>query len=123
VKLTDQTIEFSERVQYVGRGGRSELKESSANSLGLIALVLKGHPEIAQLRIEVQNDGVSRDETQRRAELIRDAIVRRGIDASRLTPVGLGGGGARLSFIIAEKKLPKPASPTVAPSGKPADAP
>ena len=123
VKLTEQTIEFSERVQYVGRGGRSEIRESSANSLGLIALVLKGHPEIAQLRIEVQTDGVSRDETQRRAELIRDAIVRRGVDASRLTPVGLGGGGSRLSFIIVEKKLPKPASPAGAPAEKPADAP
>jgi outer membrane protein OmpA-like peptidoglycan-associated protein len=122
VKLLDDSIEFSERLHYTGRGGRSELRESSAHAVGLIALVLKGHPEIQKLRIEVQTDGISRDETQRRAELIRDAIVRRGVDAGRLVPVGVGGGGSRLTFIIAERKVPKPAAPAAAPTGKPADA-
>jgi hypothetical protein len=123
VKLTEETIEFSERLHFSTRGGRSELRESSANAVGLIGLVLKGHPEIVKLRIELQADGITREETQRRAELVRDAIVRRGVDAARLMPVGVGGGGSRLTFIIAEKKIPKPAVPAPTPADQPAGTP
>ncbi len=122
VKLGDDAIEVIERLHFVTRRGKSELKESAANAIGLVALVLKGHPEIKKLRIEVRADGVSKQETQWRADLIRDVLVLKGIDTKRLVAAGAGTGGTSVSFTIAEKAVPKPAlapAPETKPSGTP----
>lgn len=122
VILRDDTIDFTERLHFVGRSGKTELKESSASAVGLVALVLKGHPEIRKLRVEVHADGITKDEAQRRAELIRNAIARRGVDPNRLVPVSVGAGGGQVTFTITEKKVPK-AGGTVPGNQKPASAP
>jgi outer membrane protein OmpA-like peptidoglycan-associated protein len=119
VKLTDDVIEVLERLSFGTRGGKNELKENAAHAVALVALVMKGHPDIAKLRIEVHADGVSKDETQKRAEMIRDLMVRKGIESARLVPVGAGGGGARVTFTITDKKGAK-GSGISPPAAKPA---
>jgi OOP family OmpA-OmpF porin len=115
VRLGTGRIEVDERLSFSTRGGKSELKENSTKVVGLVALVMKGHPDIKKLRIEVKADGVSKEETQRRAELIRDVLVSRGVETARLAPLGLGGGGARVDFVI-EAMAPAPAKPAAPPA-------
>jgi hypothetical protein len=88
-----------------------------------VALVMKGHPEIRKLTIEVHADGVSKAETQHRAEIIRDTLVKKGVDAARLVPVGGGAGGTSVSFLITQKKAPKSGSATPATGPKPSGTP
>ena len=61
---------------------------------------MKGHPEIAKVRIEVYAEGLGQPETQKRAEAVRDFLVGKGVDAARLAPVGAGTGTSRVDFII-----------------------
>lgn len=85
-----------------------------------IANVLSGHPEIS---LEIQGHGPSDPArsmsiTQKRAESVRDALVRRGIDARRLVARGYGDSvplarpdseeGKRLNRRIELRILPPP---------------
>lgn len=85
-----------------------------------IANVLSGHPEIS---LEIQGHGPSDPHrsmsiTQRRAESVRDALVKRGIDARRLVAKGYGDSvplarpdseeGKRLNRRIELRILPPP---------------
>ncbi len=63
---------------------------------------MKGHTEIKKLRIEVYAEGVSKNETQARADAIKETLVGRGVDAGRIDAVGMGGGGSRVDFLIAD---------------------
>ena len=123
VKLGAETIDVMEKLQFVTRGGKSELRDRSAQVAGLVALVMKGHPEIKKLRIEVRADNVSKDETQRRAELLRDLLVRKGVQVERLQAVGAGPGGSAITFSIADKRVPKPPVPPSGSGQKPAGTP
>jgi len=123
VRLGDTQIEVDEHITFAKRHGQSELKESALVSLKLVALVLKGHPEITKLGIDVQ-EKASMDEAKRRAELIRDALVAMGIDRDRLLPTGKGqsgGTGAKVEFPIREKAAPKQLTPSnsAPPAGPP----
>jgi outer membrane protein OmpA-like peptidoglycan-associated protein len=100
VRLGTNVIEVTERFGFVNRGGQPSLRDSAVHTLGLVALVMKGHPEIKKLRIEVRADGVSKEETQRRADIVRDTLVSKGVDLSRLVSVGMGGGGTRVDFLV-----------------------
>ena len=64
----EERIELDERIGFVSRGGKLQLKDSSAKFVNLVALIMKGHPEIAKVRIEVHAEGVSagRDAAARR---------------------------------------------------------
>ncbi|HET6148469.1 MAG TPA: thrombospondin type 3 repeat-containing protein [Polyangia bacterium] len=111
VHLTADRIELEERIGFSMKGGKSELRDAGVNALGLVALVLKGHPEIKKVRIEVRSVGISKEEMQHRANIVRDALVKKGIDGARLTPVAIDGGtGARVDFVFE----------TLAPAAKPA---
>ncbi len=126
VRLGTGQIDVDERIAFVARGGKTELKGNAAAALGLVALILKGHPEIKKLRIEVRAEGVVKEETQRRAELIRDALAAKGIDPGRLAPLGMGSGTARVDFLIESlAATPKPGQITGPAEGQkspPADA-
>jgi OmpA-OmpF porin, OOP family len=123
VHLTADRIELDERIGFsTTRGGRTELREGRVDALGLVALVLKGHTEIKKVRIEVHAVGISKEEMQHRANLVRDALVKKGIDAGRLTPVAVPGGGARVEFIF-ESLKPAAAKPAVKGPAVPATAP
>jgi OOP family OmpA-OmpF porin len=120
VRLTADHIELEERIGFSMKGGKSELRDAGINALGLVALVLKGHPEIKKVRIEVHSVGISKEEMQHRADIVRDALVKKGIDTARLTPVAIEGGtGARVDFVLqAQTPAGKPPA-----KGAPAPAP
>jgi hypothetical protein len=118
VHLTKDRIELDERLGFSMKGGRSELRDVSVNALGLVALVLKGHPELKKVRIEVHSVGISKEEMQHRANIVRDALVKKGIDAARLTPLAVDTGtGARVDFVI---EPPVPAAVKAGPKAAPA---
>jgi hypothetical protein len=89
-----------------------------------VALLLKGNPQLRKIRIDVFADGVAPAETQRRADLIRDVLVRKGVEAERLVPTGAGAGGTKVDFVIVETGTPpRPGAPGPAPTPAPAAAP
>ena len=51
------------------------------------------------MRIEVHAEGIGKAETQKRAEVVRDFLVAKGVDGARLTPVGEGAGPSRVGFM------------------------
>jgi hypothetical protein len=121
VHLGEGRIEVVPKIGFVSHGGKQQLKDTAAKAVFDVALAMKGHPEIKRVRIEVHAEAGGRDETQRRAEVIRDYLVSQGVDAARLVPVGAGSGASQVDFIIdnaAPAPAPKPASP-----GAPAAAP
>jgi hypothetical protein len=103
VHLLPGKIAVDDRIGFGGsKGGKAVLKESAARDVGLVALVMKGHPELKKLRIEVRAEGVSKNETQARADAIKEVLVSKGVAASRIEAVGMGSGGARVDFLITE---------------------
>jgi OOP family OmpA-OmpF porin len=123
VHFTPGAITVDDRIGFGGgmRNGKPVLKESSAKSVGLVALMVKGHADIKKLRIEVRADGISKNDTQARADAIKDALVAKGVDAARIEAVGMGGGGSRVDFLIVEMAAaPKPAGSEAPKSEAPA---
>jgi Putative MetA-pathway of phenol degradation/Thrombospondin type 3 repeat len=119
VRLGEGKIEVDEKIGFVSRGGKLVLKNESARVINDVALVMKGHPEIARLRIEVKSEGVAKGETQSRAEAVRDFLVSKGVSAARLEPVGLGEGPTRIDFIIVTIGTASPASAARPPAVSP----
>jgi OmpA-OmpF porin, OOP family len=109
-RLTEGRIDLDQKIGFVSKGGKLQVKEGSAKVINLVALILKGHAEIQRLRIEVRAEGLGRDETQRRADVVRDLLVERGVETARLTPVGAGAGPSRVEFIVDNTPAPKPAA-------------
>jgi outer membrane protein OmpA-like peptidoglycan-associated protein len=68
--------------------------------VGLVARVLKGHVEVAKVRIDVHGKDTTKEATQERGEVVLQALVRNGVDAQRLKVAGLGAGPNRVEFII-----------------------
>jgi hypothetical protein len=119
VHLLPGKIEVDDRISFAGtKTGKPVLKESSARNVGLVALVMKGHTEIKKLRIEVRAEGVPKNETQARADAIKDALVAKGVEAGRIDAAGMGGGGSRVDFLIAETAAAPRAPAQAAPENK-----
>jgi outer membrane protein OmpA-like peptidoglycan-associated protein len=106
VKLVDDRIEVRERISFAA--GR-KLTAGSQAVANLVAMVLRGHRDIARLRIEVFADGVSKDETQARADAIAQFLNGKGVEMTRLKPVGMGGGGNKIDFIVEQRAAKKAA--------------
>jgi outer membrane protein OmpA-like peptidoglycan-associated protein len=118
-RIGKERIELDERVGFVSHSGKLHVKESAMKFLNLVAMIMRGHPEIAKVRIEVHAEGVPQNETQARADVVRDFLVSKGVDTARLRPVGAGAGPSKVEFFI-EAAPPKPPTP---PAGAPAPAP
>jgi outer membrane protein OmpA-like peptidoglycan-associated protein len=116
-RLGADRIELDERVGFVSHGGKQQIKDGSAKFVNLVALIMKGHPEIAKVRIEVHAEGVPQTETQKRADVVRDFLVSKGVDTARLVPVGAGAGPSRVDFLI--DKTPAAPAATPAPAAAP----
>jgi hypothetical protein len=69
--------------------------------------VLKGHVEVAKIRIDVQGKDATKEATKERGEVVRSALVKNGIDPQRLKVVGLGPGPSRVEFIIESRLKPR----------------
>jgi hypothetical protein len=103
VHLLPGKIAVDDRIGFGGsKSGKPVLKDSSARNVNLVALVMKGHTEIKKLRIEVRAEGVSKNETQARADAIKELLVAKGVEAGRIEAAGMGGGGARVDFLVTE---------------------
>jgi OOP family OmpA-OmpF porin len=108
VRLAEGRIEVDERIGFASHGSKLIVRDTSARFVNDVALVLKGHPEIGKLRIEVKAEGVPKSETQRRADAVRDFLIGKGVEGDRLEAAGLGGGASRIDFVIAATVVPTP---------------
>ena len=122
VHLLPGKIVVDDRIGFAGsKSGKPVLREASARNVNLVSLVMKGHVEIKKLRIEVRAEGVSKNETQARADAVRDVLVAKGVDAARIEAVGVSGGASRIDFLITATAVPKaPTQPAAAPAEAPA---
>jgi OOP family OmpA-OmpF porin len=75
--------------------GSARLKPKSQRLLDQVASILRAHPEIRHVRVDGHTDEVgpamtNRELSERRADSVRDALVRRGIAPHRLSIRGYG---------------------------------
>ncbi len=73
----------------------AKLKANSERLLDSVALILREHPEIHHVRVDGHTDEVgpaltNRQLSERRADSVRDALVKRGIAPGRLSTRGYG---------------------------------
>ncbi len=92
VVLTSTQIKIMDKVFF--RTGRARIRSRSRKLLKNIAQVMKNHPEL-KIRVEGHTDDVGdpdKNETlsQKRAEAVVKYIIKQGVPADRLTPVGFG---------------------------------
>ena len=76
---------------------------------------MKGHAEIAKVRIEVHAEGVPQTETQKRADAVRDFLVEQGRGCGALDRRRRRRWSVAVDFII-DAAAAKPAAP--APAGR-----
>ncbi|HCP46852.1 MAG TPA: cell envelope biogenesis protein OmpA [Deltaproteobacteria bacterium] len=75
--------------------GRDRILRRSDSVLRAVAAVLRGNPDILQVRVEGHTDSRGRESTnqklsQRRSEAVMRRLIKEGIDAGRLEAVGYG---------------------------------
>jgi len=98
---TDDRMIMAEHINFFpGPGDKPQLTTNSHMLVGLVARVLKGHVEVAKVRIDVHGKDTTKEATQERGEVVLQALVRNGVDAQRLKVAGLGPGPNRVEFII-----------------------
>lgn len=92
VVLKKEKIEIKEQVHF--ETNRHRILEDSFGLLDQVAQVLKDHPKL-KVRVEGHTDSVGDDGfnmalSQRRADSVRDYLLKAGVAAERLTAVGYG---------------------------------
>jgi OOP family OmpA-OmpF porin len=75
--------------------GQATIRSDSLPILAELAAALRDHPEVTRLEVAGHTDSQGSDAanqslSQRRAEAVRDALVRQGVEAGRLTARGYG---------------------------------
>jgi outer membrane protein OmpA-like peptidoglycan-associated protein len=127
VRVTENEVIILEQVQF--DTGKATIKKVSDQLLDNVASVLKDHPELKKLEVQGHTDskGVKISNqilSQNRADSVKKALVKRGVDAKRLTAKGYGQDkpiatndtdegrtqNRRVQFTITEK-VSKPAKP------------
>jgi OmpA-OmpF porin, OOP family len=111
VRLNGDRIEVRERINF---GGGGQLTPASSAVIDLVAMVLRGHAELAKVRIELTGGG----DAQARAETIIAELVRRGVEASRLTALSKNG-PVRMDIIVESRTPPRKAGAPPAPLHSP----
>lgn len=107
VTLGARTITLRRQVRFGSNSAR--IQPSSTPLLAEIADLLLSHPEIQQVEIEGHTDnrgGRRRNQelSQRRADAVRDWLIRAGVEASRLTARGYGQTQPRVPNITASNR-------------------
>ncbi|KYG09272.1 porin [Sorangium cellulosum] len=125
VRVTDKNVVILQQVQF--DTDKATIKPVSDPLLDEVAQVLEEHPEIVLIEIQGHTDDRGTDEhnrvlSQNRANSVMAALVRRGIDSTRLTAQGYGRDqpldnnateagrqrNRRVQFIIIKKAAYKP---------------
>ncbi len=143
VQVTKAEIVINEQVQF--DFDLATIKEVSFPLLDQVAQTLKEHPEILKVEVQGHTDNQGKPEhnktlSQNRAQAVRKALVKRGVDFLRLEAKGYGQDvpiadneseegrkkNRRVQFKILQQKEPgapgdKPAAPPAATTVKPAD--
>lgn len=93
VVITREKLVIREKVYF--DTGKATIKPKSFGLLNQVANILVSHPEIAHIVIEGHTDNsgsadLNRTLSQKRAESVRDYVVKKGVDAGRLAPKGYG---------------------------------
>ncbi|MFN0061536.1 MAG: OmpA family protein [Myxococcaceae bacterium] len=94
VVVTQERIEIRQQIQFK-TGSAKILGKSSFAILREVAQALADNPQIRKVRIEGHTDSIGRDSTnlrlsQDRADAVKAALVREGVDPGRLEAVGFG---------------------------------
>jgi outer membrane protein OmpA-like peptidoglycan-associated protein len=142
VQLTQAEIVINQQVQF--DTDLATIKEVSFPLLDEVAKIIKEHPEITKLEVQGHTDTEGPRPhnlllSQRRADSVRKALIRRGVDFQRLDSKGYGpdqpiadnatpegrAKNRRVQFKITQKKAPGEAKPTDAKAveNKPAPTP
>ncbi len=128
VVITREKLVIKEKVYFAT--GKATILRRSHRLLDQVANVLEEHPEIPLVMVEGHTDSrgsaaLNRTLSQKRAEAVRDYLVRRGVAPERLRPVGHGPdrpsdtnstargreNNRRVEFNITEPKAPSPTAP------------
>ena len=93
VQVTDKKIEITDIVQF--ETNKAVLLPQSEQLLNEVADALKEHSEIDEVRVEGHTDSQGGDKpnmklSEARAKAVRDYLIGRGIDGSRLVAKGFG---------------------------------
>jgi OOP family OmpA-OmpF porin len=93
VRVTDGEIIILQQVQF--DSGRATIKKVSDALLDEVAGLFKEHMEITRVEIQGHTDNTGKAKenlklSQDRAESVKKALVKRGIDDARLSPKGFG---------------------------------
>jgi outer membrane protein OmpA-like peptidoglycan-associated protein len=93
VIITAEKLEILDSVFF--KLNKAIIEARSFPLLDNVASILKGHPELKAVRIEGHTDNQGDDTSnlklsQARAEAVRDYLVKKGVEAGRLTPLGYG---------------------------------
>ncbi len=127
VRFTDKEIVILEQVQF--DTGKATIRAVSNPLLDSVAQVLKEHPEVVKIEVQGHTDdrgakALNMKLSDDRAKSVRDALVRRGVDAGRLVARGYGMDkpiaenkteagrqkNRRVQFIVIEKTTPPAAA-------------
>ncbi|NUP06714.1 MAG: OmpA family protein [Polyangiaceae bacterium] len=141
VRVTEKEIVILEQVQF--DTGKATIRKVSDALLDSVAQVLKEHPEIVKLEVQGHTDNkgakaLNEKLSDDRAKSVKEALVKRGVDANRLQSKGYGMDkpiadnkteagrqqNRRVQFIVVEKKaVPMTPAPGPAPTPTPAPNP
>ncbi len=93
VVITRDKLVIKEKVYF--DTGKATIKPKSFGLLNQVGQILIAHPEIARIIVEGHTDNVGKPEantmlSQKRAESVRDYLVKRGVETGRLEPKGFG---------------------------------
>jgi outer membrane protein OmpA-like peptidoglycan-associated protein len=105
VVLREDKIDIIERITFVA--GQTELSPGGLGIVKLVAMVMRGHTELARVRIDVRADGVTEATMRGRAQEVVKALAAHGVDAKRLKLGNVSTGSSRVQFIIESRVAPK----------------
>ena len=93
VVIKEQSIDIMEKVQF--ETGSDKILQKSYGLLNQVSNTLKNHSEIKKIRVEGHTDDVGNDTfnlklSQRRADSVRNYLIKQGVPADRLLAVGFG---------------------------------
>ncbi len=93
VAISAGKLELKDKVYF--DNGKATIQKRSFPLLDQVAEILKAHPEFSKLQIEGHTDNVGKPDknkklSQDRANSVKDYLVKKGVEAERLTAVGFG---------------------------------